>query len=77
MKDLIAFYFNSEWETTIDDTFPEIMFICPTLATMIYAKRMTRKLLEDNDDPEDLHIQFTTIDQVKKHGATGEIWEAI
>jgi len=77
MKGLIAFYFNSEWETTIDDTFPEIMFICPTLAILIYAKRMTRKLLEDNDDPEDLHIQFTTIDQVKKHGATGEIWEAI
>jgi len=76
MKDLIAFYFNAEWETTINDAFPRIMIICPTLATMIYAKRMTRKLLEDNDDPEDLQIQFATAEKIKKEGVTGKIWEA-
>ena len=76
IKDLIAFYFNSEWETTIDDNFPEIMIICPTLATMIYAKRLTRKLLEDEDNPEDLHIRFATVEKVKKESVTGKIWEA-
>jgi hypothetical protein len=74
VKDFIELYDGYEWDE-ISDTFPAIMIVCPTLATMIYAKRVTKGLLEDEDDPDDLHIQFTTTDKIKEHGITGEIWE--
>jgi len=75
IKDIFSLYYGGDWEATEDLSFPTIMIICPTLSTLIYAKRLTRKLLEDEDNPEDLQIQFTTIEMVKKEGITGEIWE--
>jgi hypothetical protein len=76
IKDLIGFYNQGDWEEIEDKTFPSIMIICPTLSTLIYAKRLGKRLLEEEDNPDDLHFEFTTFDQVKKHGVTGEIWEA-
>lgn len=76
MRDYIDFYYSNEWENNMDNTaFPIILVICSTKAIMIATKRYTKKLLEDNQQPEDLHIRFATIDEVKKHGITGEIWE--
>ncbi|MEI8060824.1 MAG: replication-relaxation family protein [Candidatus Berkelbacteria bacterium] len=74
VKNFIELYNGYEWDE-ISKTFPIIMIVCPTLATMIYAKRMTKGLLEDEDNPSDLRIQFTTIDKIKVNGITGEIWE--
>ena len=74
VKNFIELYNGCEWDE-ISKTFPIIMIVCPTLATLIYAKRMTKGLLEDEDNPSDLSIQFTTIDKIKEHGVTGEIWE--
>jgi len=76
VKDFIELYNGYELDE-ISDTFPTIMMICPNLATLIYCKRMTKGLLEDEDNPEDLLIQFTTIDEIKEHGVTGEIWEKV
>ncbi len=75
LKDFLGFYSEGEWADHEDKPFPAIMIVCPTLATLIYAKRRTRGLLKEEDNPEDLSIQFTTVDQIKKHGVTGEIWE--
>lgn len=44
---------------------------------LIYGKRLTKRSLEEEDNPEDLHIQFTTVDQIKDHGVTSEIWEEV
>ncbi len=74
VKKFIELYNGYEWDD-INETFPTIMVICPTIATMIYTKRMTRKLLEDEDNPKDLHIQFAMVEKVKEFGVTGDIWE--
>jgi len=75
IKDIIDFYIEGEWYTIENELFPTIMVICPKLYTLIYAKRLTRRLLEEEDNPEDLQFQFTTVDQLKKHGVSGDIWE--
>jgi len=74
VKKFIELYNGYEWDD-INETFSTIMIICPTLATMIYTKRMTKKLLEDEDKPKGLHIQFATADKVKELGVIGDIWE--
>lgn len=74
IKDFIELYNGYEWDE-VEKTFPTIMVICPTLATLIYTKRLTRKLWKDEDEPKDLHIQFATIEKIKEHGATGDVWE--
>ncbi|HUQ85070.1 MAG TPA: hypothetical protein VM077_01995 [Candidatus Limnocylindrales bacterium] len=76
MRDYIDFYYCNEWENNMDNiAFPIILVICSTKAIMIATKRYTKKLLVDNQQPEDLYIRFATINEVKEHGITGEIWE--
>lgn len=75
IRNYYDFYQSGEWENNIIKIFPVILFICPTKSTLIYAKRYTKKLLEENQNPDDLHIRFSTADDVKEFGITGEIWE--
>lgn len=75
LRNYYDFYQSSEWEENISKTFPIILFVCPTKSVLIYAKRYTKKLFEENQNPEDLHIRFATADEVKEFGITGEIWE--
>jgi hypothetical protein len=77
IKDIIALYNGYEWDEVVEESFPNIMVICPVLATLIYAKRLTKRLLEEEDNPDDLTFQFTTFAQAKKHGVTERIWEAV
>lgn len=66
LRSYFDFYQSSQWENEIGKTFPIILFICTTKADLIYAKRYTKKLLEENQNPTDLHIQFATVDEVKE-----------
>lgn len=75
LRNYFGFYQSSEWENKTGKTFPIVLFICPTKADLIYAKRYTKKLLEENQNPTDLHIQFATVDEVKEFGITGKKWE--
>jgi len=76
MRIYLDFFYSNEWENNMDNKpFPVILVICSTKAILIATKRYTKKLLEDNQEPEDLHIRFATIDEVKEQGITGEIWE--
>lgn len=75
-------YFDSEepeeWQQqTGQDEPPIVLIACPTLAELIYAKRHTKKQLEEHElqDREDARIRFATIQQVKQRGVTGLIWE--
>jgi hypothetical protein len=78
MRTYVDFYFSNDWENTMNNKpFPIILVICPTKALMIATKRYTKKLLEENQQPEYLHISFTTTDEVTKHGITGKIWEEV
>ncbi len=77
LRTYVDFFFSNEWENNIKDPFPVILFICPTKSDLIYSKRYTKTLLEENQQPEDLHIRFATVEEVKKYGVTREIWEEV
>lgn len=68
-----------EQETGADNP-PVILLVLPTLYDLIYAKRSTKKLLLDTyyeveDIPKNVHIRFTTTEQLKLNGITAEVWE--
>lgn len=77
LRNYFDFYQSSDWEINIAKIFPIILLICPTKSVLIYAKRYAKKLLEENQNPCDLHIRFATVDEVKEFGITGEIWEEV
>lgn len=74
----VDFLDSDEWESSSGDgELPIVHIACPTKAELIYAKRYTRKLLEDigQEDNEDICIRFATVEQIKEFGMTGGIWE--
>lgn len=75
IRSYIEFSYSNLWEENISKTFPAIRFICPSTSTLIYAKRLTKKLLEE-EQVENLDISFATIDDIKKYGVTADIWES-
>jgi len=77
LRNYFEFYQSSEWENNTGKKFPIVLFICSTKANLIYAKRHTKKLLQDYQNPTDLHIRFATVDEVKKFGISGEIGEEV
>ena len=76
IKKYFEFYASNEWEDATAEDFPNIYVLCPTKALMIYCKRLTKRLLEEQDAGE-LHLAFTYEEQVKKLGVTSEIWESV
>lgn len=80
LKDYVDFLDSDEWEQgTGDGALPIVLVACPTLAELIYAKRYTRKQLEDigQEDNEDFCIRLATTEQIKKLGVTERIWEQV
>ncbi len=80
IKGYINFLDSNEWEEGAGDReLPIVHIACPSTAELIYAKRYTRKLLEDIDqeDNEDICIRFATAGQIRKLGVTGKIWEDV
>jgi hypothetical protein len=80
VKDYVDYLINDGWDSGDNDPPPIILLVMPTLVDLIYAKRRTKKLLLDEyyeaeDIPEDLHIRFTTTDQLNRQGITANIWE--
>ena len=75
LGEFVNLYKSTAWEGATSRPFPKLLFICPTKAGMIYAKRHARKLLEEQQEPDDLHIWFTTLDKLRAKGITGGIWE--
>lgn len=73
---------GSEWqEQTNTEKLPVILFVCPRMSDLIYAKRRIRKLVADawyweDEDAEKPRIRFTTVDKLKQSGLLAkEIWE--
>lgn len=80
LQDYVIYLSDGEWQSEIgDDKPPIVLLACPTKIDLIYAKRRTRKLLEDiqEDENEDIHLRFATIEQIKLQGVTGIIWEDV
>lgn len=76
IKNYFDFYFSNEWEDKMDENFPTILFICPTMPMLISAKRYSKKLLSEYDDI-DLQIKLATEQQAKENGIISEIWEIV
>jgi len=53
---------------------PEILFVCETKVLLIRSKRYLKKLLIEKEK-ENVHMSFAQEWEVKKYGATAEIWE--
>lgn len=73
---------GDEWqEQTNTEKLPILLFVCPRMSDLIYAKRRIRKLVADawyweDDDVEKPRIRFTTVEKLKEHGLLAkEIWE--
>ncbi len=78
LKNYVNFLDSEEWQSETEEDKPPIaMFVCPTKADMIYCKRATKKLLEDAWDTENIHMRFTTVESIKKHGFRGKLWEEV
>lgn len=76
LKNYVKFLDGEEWQNEMEEEKPPIaLFVCWTKADMIYYKRATRKLLEDAWETENIHMRFTTVEAIKKHGFRGKIWE--
>ena len=74
IRDYKEFYFANDWENSMNVPFPIVFFVFQTKERMIYAKRYTKTLFED-DRPDGLSINFATADDVRTDGVTGAIWE--
>jgi hypothetical protein len=68
-------------EQTDTEKLPILLFVCPRISDLIYAKRRTRKLVADawyweDDDAEKPRVRFTTVEKLKQGGLLAkEIWE--
>jgi hypothetical protein len=78
LKSYIEYLEDGYWqdETNEDEPNPIVMFVCPTLADMIYCKRATKRLLEEKWG-EDIIMWFTAAEKLKAQGMTGKIWEEV
>lgn len=74
LKAYVTYLDEGEWEG--DDPKPIIMLVCPTSTELIYAKRATKKLIEDTYVEEnELRVRFTTTETLKQEGIMAKIWE--
>lgn len=68
-------------EETNTEKLPILLFVCPRMSDLIYAKRRTRGLIADaweykDDDEERPRVRFTTVEKLRQHGVLSEgIWE--
>jgi hypothetical protein len=78
LKNYIEYLKDGEWqdETDEDEPNPVIQFVCPTLTDLIYCKRATKRLLEE-EWGEDIQLWFTTAEKLKAYGIAGYIWEVV
>jgi len=77
IRDFQEFYYNNDWENITKTPFPTLLFVFQTKEQMIYAKRYTKTLFDD-DKPDNLSINFAIANDVQAEGGiTGEVWEEV
>ena len=74
LKNYVTYLDDQEWEA--DDVQPVILLVCPSITELIYAKRATKKLIDDTYAEEgELRMRFTTTETLSKEGIMAKIWE--
>jgi hypothetical protein len=80
LKGYVNFLDSGDWEQDMGEgELPIVHIACSSIAELAYAKRYTRKLLEDagQEDNEDVCIRFATVAKIAEFGFTGRIWEQL
>ena len=74
LKAYVTYLDDQEWEG--EEPGPIILLVCSSITELVYAKRATKKLIEDTyaDDGE-LQLRFTTAEVLKREGVAAKIWE--
>ncbi len=66
---------SNDWEDNIGGKFPTLLFVCPSLYLLIYAKRYVRRIRAEEYDDSKITFQFALLESIKSNGLTGDIWE--
>lgn len=74
LKDYVDYM--AHWDEDNGPT-PIALFVCATVADLIYVKRRVKKLLREDWQDEGLQLRATTLDKIKATGITSPIWEGI
>ncbi len=54
---------------------PTVLLICPNVTELLFAKRRTRKLLENVPNSQEIHIKFATLEAIQSTGVISKVWE--
>lgn len=74
LKAYVTYLDDGEWEG--NDPNPTILLVCPSVTELIYAKRATKKLIDDTYAEDGaIRVRFTTTEILKHNGITAKIWE--
>ncbi|MEI6498561.1 MAG: hypothetical protein WCO23_01235 [bacterium] len=77
IKRYFDFYYSEIWEDNVSGKFPALLFVCPSLYLLIYAKRYARRIRSEEYEDSKIKFQFALLENVKLSGLGGEIWENI
>lgn len=75
LKDYVE-YLTNGWSEA-NGSIPVALFICPTVADLLYVKRRVRVLMNEHLEDENTHIRVTTLDKIYTSGITSMIWEEV
>lgn len=75
LKDYVD-YLAADWDEAYGPT-PVALFICHSVADLVYVKRRVKKLIEEDWPDEELRIRVTTLDKVQASGVASMIWEEV
>ena len=74
LKQYVAYLDDESWEG--DEVQPTVLLVCGSLSDLIYAKRATKKLIDDTyADAGTLRVRFATIHALRAQGIAAPIWE--
>ncbi|MDN5274699.1 MAG: hypothetical protein JWP06_600 [Candidatus Saccharibacteria bacterium] len=78
LKDYASYIYEEDWRREFNGAEFIVHIVCQTTAGLIYMKQYMRFLLDDTPQDDTMkYIHFTTIDQLRRYGVTGRIWEEI
>lgn len=69
-------YLASDWNED-NRSVPTVLFICPTVADLLYVKRRAKKLLKEEWSEGSICIRVTTLDRVQTSGVASMVWEEV
>lgn len=75
IKKYFDLYYSNGWEDNVGGKFPTLLFVCPSLYLLIYAKRYARRIRAEEYEDADFKIQFALMANIKSSDIDGEIWE--